>query len=110
MSLKEENLIIKYTGNIQPGQRFTKIGSKFVPIGGDSVDTATFEADMAKIIGDDANIPPVLVSGVKFYKCASVNTPQKQETETITTTDKPTYVVSNAGLSDEVNGTYTYMG
>ena len=72
-------------------------------------DTSEFQSDMIAVIGDDANIPPVLVSGAKFYKCAYVNTPQRQETETIAT-DKPTYVVSNAGLSEEVNGTYTYMG
>jgi hypothetical protein len=84
MSIKEENLI-QYSGTIKAGQRLVKVGNTFMPVGvggafepgSGTADTSAFEAEMTTIIGEDANIPPVLVSGMKFYKCASVDTANK---------------------------------
>lgn len=39
-----------------------------------ATDTTEFENSMIAIIGDDASIPPVIVTGAKYYKCASVDT------------------------------------
>ena len=88
MSLKEENLIT-YNGTLKKGQRLVKAGNSFIPVGvggafepsgSGSGDTSAFESEMTAIIGEDANIPPVLVSGMKFYKCASVDTTSKMWT------------------------------
>jgi hypothetical protein len=84
MSIKEENLI-QYSGTLKPGQRLVKVGNTFMPVGvggafepgSGEVDTSAFESDMTSLIGEDANIPPVLVSGMKFYKCADVDTDNK---------------------------------
>jgi hypothetical protein len=82
MSIKEENLI-QYSGTIKAGQRLVKVGNTFMPVGvggafePGNADTSAFEAEMTTIIGEDANITPVLVSGMKFYKCASVDTANK---------------------------------
>lgn len=56
MSIKEENLI-QYFGTLKAGQRLVKVGDTFMPVG----------------VGG-AFIPPVIVSGAKYYKCASVDT------------------------------------
>lgn len=45
--------------------------------GSGEADTSAFEAEMKAIIGEGANIPPVLVSGMKFYKCAYVDATNK---------------------------------
>lgn len=82
MSIKEENLI-KYEGTLKAGQRLVKVGNTFMPVGVGGAfelgiaDTSAFESDMTALIGEDANIPPVLISGIKLYKCASVDTANK---------------------------------
>jgi hypothetical protein len=52
-------------------------GINMISQGSGETDTSTFEADMTALIGEDANIPPVLVSGMKLYKCVSVDTANK---------------------------------
>ena len=84
MSLKQENLV-QTSVQYKAGQRLVKVGNSFLPVGfggnfepgSGEADTSAFETEMKAIIGEDANIPPVLVSGMKFYKCASVDTTNK---------------------------------
>lgn len=78
--------------------------TQYVPQG--SGDTSAFESEMTAIIGEDANIPPVLVSGMKFYKCASVDTTAK-------TWSGYELVYNEAGyyeLSDVITEDLTYSG
>ena len=113
MSLKQENLI-STSVQYKVGQRLVKVGNSFVPVGfggnfepgAGSCDTSEFESEMVEIIGEDASVPPVIVTGgSKFYKCASVAKAQNSNIAS----QYPTYQISNPN-SSTYSGTYTYIG